>query len=165
MLILKSRLCVLVLAVLGCGPALPQSHPYAEGSTPFVEGSAPLAVASNTPDLHVRHKRLLWLVSIPVFIAANVLDASSSWGKPESNRVLQGSTGRFDGRSVALKFGIAGGMIAGEYSLIRLLKRNPASRDAALSASAWSNFVGAGVLSGAAIHNYRLSSNTVTTAR
>jgi hypothetical protein len=115
--------------------------------------------------LHVRRKRLVWLVSIPVFIAANMLDASSSWGKPEANNVLKGSAGRFDGRSVALKFGIAGGLIAGEYSLIRLLKRNPASRDAALSASAWSNFVGAGVLSGAAIHNYRLSSNSVSTAR
>jgi len=144
---------------------LAQSHLYAEGSAPFVEGSARLGVAGNTPDVHVRHKRLLWLVSIPVFIAANVLDASSSWGKPEANRVLQGTAGRFDGRSVALKFGIAGGMIAGEYSLIRMLKRDPASRDAALTASAWSNFVGAGVLSGAAIHNYRLSSNSVHTGQ
>ena len=165
MLILKSRVCVLALALLSCAPVLAQSHPYAEGSPPFLEGSAPLAVASHTPELHVRHKRLLWLVSIPVFIAANVLDASSSWDKPEANTLLKGSAGRFDGRSVALKFGIAGGMIAGEYSLIRLLRRNPASRDAALTASTWSNFVGAGVLSGAAIHNYRLSSNRVGTGQ
>jgi hypothetical protein len=162
-LILKFCVCVVVPAVLSCGPALAQSDLYAEASAPFVEGRAPLAAASETPDVHVRHKRLLWLVSIPVFIAANVLDASSSWGKPEANSVLRGSAGRFDGRSVALKFGIAGGMIAGEYSLFRMLKRDPASRDAALTASTWSNFVGAGVLSGAAIHNYRLSSNSVRT--
>ena len=160
MLTLKSRLCVLALALFSCGPALAQSHLLADESASFVAGSAPLAVVNNTPEVHGRHKRLLWLVSIPVFIAANVLDAHSSWGKPESNRVLQGSAGRFDGRSVALKFGIAGGLIAGEYSLIRMLKKSPASRDAALSASAWSNFVGAGVLSGAAIYNYRLSSNS-----
>jgi hypothetical protein len=151
----KPRLYAIALAALSCGPV---SHLNAAESAPLVAGSAPLAIASSAPDSHVRHKRLLWLVSIPVFIAANVLDASSSWGKPEANRVLQGSGGRFDGRSAALKFGIAGGMIAGEYSLIRMLKkRDPASRDAALTASAWSNFVGAGVLSGTAIHNYRLS--------
>jgi hypothetical protein len=159
----KFRLCVLLLAVSSCGSTLAQSELYAKGITPFVEGSAPLGAANNAPDLHARHKRLLWLVSIPVFIAANVLDASSSWGHPEANRLLQGNAGRFDGRSVALKFGIAGGMIAGEYSLIRMLKKNSASRDAALTGSAWSNFAGAGVLSGAAIHNYKLSSNSVHT--
>jgi hypothetical protein len=150
----NSRLFVVALAVLSYGPA---SHLKAAESAPFVAGSAPLAVASNPPDAHMRHKRLLWLVSIPVFIAANMLDASSSWGRPEANSILQGSGGRFDGRSAALKFGIAGGMIAGEYSLIHMLKRDPASRSAALTASTWSNFIGAGVLSGTAIHNYRLS--------
>ena len=153
MLTFSSRLFVVALAVLSCGPA---THLKAAESAPFVAGSAPLA-ASNPADTHMRHKRLLWLVSIPVFIAANVFDASSSWGKPEANRLLQGGGGRFDGRSAALKFGIAGGMIAGEYSIIHMLKRDPTSRSAALTASAWSNFIGAGVLSGTAIHNYRLS--------
>jgi hypothetical protein len=147
----KSRLCVAALAVLACGSL------NAAESAEFVAGSAPPAVTSNKADAHARHKRLLWLVSIPVFIAANVLDASSSWDKPEANRLLQGRGGRFDGRSAALKFGIAGGMLAGEYSLIRLLRKDPAARDSALAASTWSNFVGAGVLSGTAIHNYRLS--------
>lgn len=154
MLTFKSRLCVVALAILGCGSA---SHLNAAESALFVAGSAPLAATSKTPEAHVGHKRLLWLVSIPIFIAANVLDASSSWDKPEANRLLQGRAGRFDGRSVALKFGIAGGMLAGEYSLIRMLRKDPAARDSALTASTWSNFVGAGVLSGAAIHNYRLS--------
>lgn len=154
MLTLKSCLSLVALAAVCCAPV---SRLNAAESAPLVAGSAPLVITNSTPDSHVRHRRLLWLVSIPVFIAANVLDAGSSWGKPEANRVLQGSGGRFDGKSAALKFGIAGSMIVGEYSLIRMLKRDPASKDAALTASAWSNFVGAGVLSGTAIHNYRLS--------
>ena len=83
MLTFKSRLCVVALAIVGCGSA---SHLNAAESALFVAGSAPLAATSKTPEAHVGHKRLLWLVSIPIFIAANVLDASSSWDKPEANR-------------------------------------------------------------------------------
>jgi hypothetical protein len=98
--------------------------------------------------------RNAWLVSIPVFVLANVLDAHSSWGKPEANRLLQGRQGRFDGRSVALKSLIAGGIIAGEYGLARSRSGGDGSAGAVYLGSACSNFVTAAILSVTAMRNY-----------
>jgi len=115
-----------------------------------------MASAAGEPSVpHLHRNKALWLISIPAFVAANILDAHSSWSRPESNSLLRGQGGRFDGGSAAIKFGVSGGIILGEYSIIRLFKKNGQMQNAAYAGSAWSNLVGAGVLTGAAVHNYQ----------
>jgi len=98
-------------------------------------------------------------------VAANILDAQSSWGKREVNPFLQGQTGQFDGRSAAIKFGGSAAIILGEYSLSRWLRGSPKRQDELYVGSAWANFLGAGVLTGAAIHNYQQPANPATGQR
>jgi len=124
------------------GEALPTVRTQAESS-------------NEQPTRRLRRNRALWLISIPVFLAANVMDAQSSWAKPEANSVLRGQGGRFDAQSAAIKFSISGGVIAGEYSFIHMFKRNAELRNTSYAASAWANLIGAGVLAGAAVHNYQ----------
>ena len=105
---------------------------------------------------HARRSRNAWLISIPVFVLANILDAHSSWGKLEANSLLQGRYGRFDGRSVAVKSVMAGAVIAGEYGLARSRPGGDGSGSAVYLGSACSNFVTSAILSVTATRNYRV---------
>src|SRR5579859_5995966 len=77
----------------------------AEPSAAYLEQQARLQNdrLSGLTEQRLKRSRRIWLMSIPVLIAGNALDARSSWGKPETNGLLQGAAGRFDGRSVAIK--------------------------------------------------------------
>lgn len=106
----------------------------------------------------LRRNRRLWLLSVPVLIAGNVLDAHSSWGKMETNGLLQGSGGRFDARGAAIKFSITGALLAGQYTVTRVLRRNPESLSSAYVGWSVSNFIYGSALGGVALHNYRIHS-------
>ena len=148
----RKRLCkIALLLLLACGSTVAQSL-LADAPRQIPSQQANFAERA---DRRLHRNRTLWLVSIPVFLAANILDAHSSWGKPEQNVFLQGQSGRFDGRSVSIKLGLAGGIIGGEYSLIRLFRKNHQTQNGAYATSAWSNFIGGGALAAVAVHNYR----------
>jgi hypothetical protein len=106
----------------------------------------------------LRRNRRMWLVSVPVLIAGNVLDAQSSWGKPETNGLLQGASGRFDGRGAAIKFSITGALLAGQFAMTRMLRRNPESLNSAYVGWSASNLIYGSALGGIALHNYRIHS-------
>jgi len=108
--------------------------------------------------------RRAWLISIPVFVLANALDAHSSWGKHEINGLLQGRYGKFDGRSLAVKSLLAGAVIAGEYGLARARDGDAGFTGAVYLGSASSNFVTSAILSVAAVRNYRVP-RTVAASR
>jgi hypothetical protein len=150
---LKRRILIAALSftVYGWLPAKPQTGLLPERAT----------VQTDSNERHHQRSRVLWLVSIPVFVAANILDAQSSWGKREVNPFLQSQTGQFDGRSAAIKFGGSAAIILGEYSLSRWFKGTPKRQHELYVGSAWANFLGAGALTGAAIHNYRQPSAPV----
>ena len=115
------------------------------------------AIENTSSGLHqrIRRPKALWAISVPIFLAANILDAHSSWSKPESNHLLQGQGGRFDSGSLAIKFAISAGVIFADYSLIRKFRHDPEFQTCAYNAGAWSNFIGAGALTVTAARNYR----------
>jgi hypothetical protein len=53
----------------------------------------------------------VWLVSALALLAATSVDASSSWGKYETNPLLASADGRFGARGVSIKFGLAAATI------------------------------------------------------
>ncbi len=104
----------------------------------------------------LKRSRRIWLMSIPMLIAGNALDARSSWGKPETNGLLQGTAGRFDGRSAAIKFGITGALLAGQFTMVRAWRRNPQTQDTVLKGWTTSNLIFGSAAAGIAWHNYRI---------
>jgi hypothetical protein len=95
-----------------------------------------------TNSLHAAPKKL-WLLSVGTMIAANALDVHSSTGLQEVNPLLRNSRGGFSmRRGIALKIGLAGGLI-----LVEKLTRRPFIP---------LNFVVAGTTGIVAGRNYRL---------
>jgi len=94
-----------------------------------------------------REKRLrvLWMTSILAMGAGTAADAYSSWHKRESNSLLASSNGTFGEKGVAIKAGIAAGVLTPQI----LFRRH---RDWHL-AFAVSNFAEAGIFAGASVHN------------
>lgn len=108
----------------------------------------PQKIASVAPRAPVRHYALLGSM---VFMAAGqILDCASSMGGHEMNGMIgNGKDGRFDAsRGFAIKGGIVGGVIVGEY----LLHRRAGHSLDAVFAGANATYGGIGVL--AAVHNY-----------
>jgi len=60
-----------------------------------------------------------WKTSVGTLSAASAFDAVSSWRQPEANPLLRNSQGRFGWRGVAVKTGIAAGVVIGQYCAIR----------------------------------------------
>lgn len=60
---------------------------------------------------HGNHGKL-YRISQLFLVTATAMDAASSWQQPELNPVLGGRAGTFGYRGIAIKAGIAGGMIA-----------------------------------------------------
>jgi hypothetical protein len=104
----------------------------------------------------LKRSRRIWLMSIPVLIAGNALDARSSWGRPETNGLLQGAAGRFDGRGAAIKFGITGALLAGQFIMVRASRRDPQTRDTVYKGWTSSNLIFGSAAAGIAWHNYRI---------
>lgn len=92
------------------------------------------------------HISKAWIVSSVVLLAASSLDASSSWGKYESNPFLRSDNGRFEARGVSIKLGIAGAMLAPQ---ILLRKNHTATKLFTIT-----NFAQAGMYTGISIRNY-----------
>ena len=96
------------------------------------------------------HKPLnLWKASAAAVLAGNAMDTASSWGKRELNPVLSGSQGTFGKGGAMLKLGVAGGVVAVEY----LVLRHRPSRSLA-KALAWINFGDAAVTGAVAGRNF-----------
>jgi len=97
------------------------------------------AVGSNAQDASYR-------ASVAAVVAANTVDAATSWGAREANPML-GRT--FDGRSVAIKAGLTSGMLFAEREAVRrgyLTKRK----------CAWINWAISGGLGFVAYRNSRM---------
>lgn len=89
--------------------------------------------------------RVLWMTSIAAMAAGTAADAYSSWHKRESNSLLASSNGTFGEKGVAIKAGIAAGVLTPQI----LFRKH---RDWHL-AFAVSNFAEAGIFAGATVHN------------
>lgn len=113
--------------------------------------AAPLLRAQDSNQPRTPPVRKLWLVSLATLAAANGADIHSSWGKPERNAALAGPNGAFGARGVLLKSGLQGGLMATE---ILLLRRRPGK--ALCRFLTVVNFGAAAVVSGTAVHNYRM---------
>ena len=87
----------------------------------------------------------LWRLSVAALAAGSTADAWSSYGHVEANPLLGGGS-RFSGRAIGLKAAVAGGVIAGQWLLMR--KHPESARAAAIT-----NFGMAAVFSGVAMHN------------
>jgi len=107
--------------------------------------AATMAAADGAP--RAAKTKRIWRVSAMVLAAATSADAASSWGKAEANPLLQGPGGRFTARGLALKGGMAGGLLAAQWWLQR---RHPGSA----RASAITNFGLAAVYTGVAVRNW-----------
>jgi len=94
-----------------------------------------------------RSKKLLW-ASFAAVAAGEVADSASSWGKLEANPVLGQS--RFGMEKAGAKIGLVGGVLAGEYFLLR--HRSPATWKAMTAV----NFAGAAALGGIAYRNSKI---------
>lgn len=96
------------------------------------------------------HKRSrFWLLSIGVLVAANIVDAHSSWGYPERNGLLASRDGRFGMRAIGIKSALIGGVIGAEWIASRKVR-------AAQTPFATANIATAGMLWRAAANNYRV---------
>lgn len=94
--------------------------------------------------------KALWIASLAALGAASVLDATSSWGKPELNPLLRGSDGHFGPRSATIKLSVAA---AGSLFQWLVLRKHPKGYRAA----AIGNIGVAAAFTGASIHNFRLA--------
>lgn len=111
---------------------------------------------SGLTEQRLKRSRRIWLMSIPVLIAGNALDARSSWGKPETNGLLQNASGRFDGRGAAIKFSITGALLAGQFAMVRALRADPHVQDTVYKAWTSSNLIFGSAAAGIAWHNYQI---------
>jgi hypothetical protein len=100
---------------------------------------------AQAPERTDRKAKLVWKISIAALVTASAMDAATSMGKYEGNGLLRGSDGKFGGKGIALKAGIAG------ITLIpQLLLRNHENLRKPFTIA---NFAQAGMYSAIAIHN------------
>lgn len=93
--------------------------------------------------------RKRWLISLAPLVAAQSLDAASSYGMRELNPLLAGSNGGFGMKAMGIKFGAVGGFIAVESVMVR---KHP--RTAKLFTVL--NWSAAGLTASFAAHNFNL---------
>ncbi|GAB4356157.1 MAG: hypothetical protein OHK0021_00450 [Bryobacter sp.] len=93
-------------------------------------------------------QRLMW--STVAVVAASFADAHSSWGKRESNSLLQSNNGTFGAKGFALKMGMVGGFLLGQHLMI---KANPNLA----KPFTYANFGFAGLKTAVAVRNYQIS--------
>ena len=91
-----------------------------------------------------------WLLGSKTAYATSMgLDSLSSWNRYELNPILQDASGKFNGKGLAIKASITTGVLIGEWWV---LTKWPSLKKAATIG----NFVLAGVMTGAAVRNYRM---------
>jgi len=94
----------------------------------------------------------LWKASAASLLAANAMDEASSWGKHELNPVLAGRQGTFGKQGALLKLGVAGGVVAVEYLVLRHRPSHSLAK-----ALAWINFGDAAVTGAVAGRNFGIA--------
>jgi hypothetical protein len=130
----------------------------AEPSATYLEQQTRLqnARVSGLTEQRLKRSRRLWLMSIPVLIAGNALDARSSWGRPENNGLLQGPGGQFNGRGAAIKFSITGAVLAGQFVMVRAFRHDHEAQNTVFKGWTSSNMIFGSAAAGIAWHNYRI---------
>lgn len=93
----------------------------------------------------------LWRFSVAALAASSAADAWSSYGRTEANPLLRSPGGTFSARALGIKAAIAGGGVAAQWLVMR---KRPESANAA----AITNFGMAGLFTGVAARNWRISS-------
>jgi hypothetical protein len=94
----------------------------------------------------------VWIISVVAVVGANVLDARSSAGGWESNRLLQDSQGRFSPRrAIVVKSAASGGMLLVQ-ALIRRRMPERIEKPASLV-----NFAAAASVGAVAYHNMKIA--------
>ena len=81
-----------------------------------------ILVCLNTAGQAADWKKLAWGGSMVYLSYGSAADAASSMGGQEANHFLAGPDGRFGGRGVGLKIGIAGGVAGLEYLTSRWIR-------------------------------------------
>jgi hypothetical protein len=138
------------------GPPALTLPPYVPEETPEPALAARPAIAEvqgpqnpRSSAEHDKHIKILWTASIVAMLAGTSLDAASSWHKMEGNTLLASSNGLFGARGVGIKAGIAAGVLLPQI----VLRKHKDLR----IAFAIGNLAEAGMFTGAAIHNFRMS--------
>ena len=91
------------------------------------------------------HAQRNWNISVAFFVGANAMDTMSSRGAIETNPVL--GRGQFGGRQMAIKSGIAGGVILAERLIMR---KHPETR----RFWTWANYGTGAAIAAAAVRNW-----------
>ncbi len=126
----------LALFLLATGAAIQAQNPV-----------MPKTDIAQVEDSHNLSHRV-WVASIFAMVAGTTADAVSSWHKRESNGLLASSNGAFGPKGVAIKAGIAAGILTPQI----ILRKH---RDWQIT-FALGNFAEAGIFTGATIHNVTL---------
>src|SRR5579872_3475421 len=94
-----------------------------------------------------QHHSKLWKVSAGLLAAVTVADMQSSVGRQEENPLLASRSGQFSGSGIAIKSLLVGGMIGGQWLLLR---KNPQTSKYAAAA----NFAAAALTGTIVVHNH-----------
>lgn len=100
--------------------------------------------------------RRWWLVSVAALVGAHAADVASSYGRQEVNPLLRTASGRFDARSMGIKMGLVGGILAVQSLALR--KAPEAYRTLAIT-----NFAGSGAMAAIAARNWQSRGNASLT--
>ena len=144
---MKSLALLAALFLIGCS-GLPAQTISPAGANLPIESSAfvaPRISIANVEDRHERRLKYLWIASIFAMAAGTGADAATSWHKRESNGLLASSDGTFGTKGLAIKAGLAGGLLVPQI----LFRKHTDLR----SAFTIGNFAQAGIFAGVAIHN------------
>jgi hypothetical protein len=95
------------------------------------------------------HPQRNWNISVAFFVGANAMDAVSSRGSMEMNPVL--GRGQFGGRQIAIKSGIAAGVLLAERMILR---KHPETQ----KFWTWANYGTGTVIAAVAVRNWNQSS-------
>jgi hypothetical protein len=96
-----------------------------------------------------QHHTKLWKISAGLLAAVTVADIQSSVGRQEANPLLASQNGQFSASGVAIKSLLVGGMIGGQWLLLR---KNPQASKYAAGA----NFAAAALTGAIVVHNHML---------
>lgn len=145
---MKSLALLAALFLVPCSSLPAQTISPASASL-SIESSAFVAprisIANVEQDRHERRLKYLWIASIFAMAAGTGADAATSWHKRESNGLLASSDGTFGAKGVAIKAGLAGGLLVPQI----LFRKHTDLRNAFTI----TNFAQAGIFTGVAIHN------------
>ena len=144
--LLAASMTLLGQSVITPGELSGQLSFETSGSTSNI---VPKTNIASVEDRHEKHVRIIWIASIFAMTAGTAADAATSWHKRESNSLLASSNGTLGGKGLAIKGGVAAGMLAPQ-----LIFRKHHEWHTAFSVG---NFAEAGIYTGTSIHNLNTS--------